>query len=228
MRVALLSILVALGHCMAERVRTTRAQIQPSDYGLTEEEWARCGAHFGPAGNPPTFEAEWCAKNKDVINRDARQAQEKRQRAEQNARDQEAKERLRQSALEERRRSPEVRFIALSAKLCRYAQWRAIVLDDVKREQRYAAEVGSINLARLEQDKTILRDIDDAATRWRKPFVDGGVEPAPCTNGMVAKLTPCMYADAGGGFRTRWSYYPTESAACADNTLKPYLAEVGQ
>src|SRR5262249_22011547 len=118
----LLVVVLALGSCLSRnRLPESRAEIRPADYGLTDEEWALCGAHFGPAGNPPTFEAEWCAKNKAYI------AQQARERAERPAREQrEAEERARQTAqLKEWQQSPQIRFIALSAKLCKYAEWRA-------------------------------------------------------------------------------------------------------
>ena len=117
---------------------------------------------------------------------------------------------------------------ATSAKLCRYAQWRLAILDDVKREHGYANETGTVDLARLEQDKTILRAIDDAAARWREAFEKSGNHPGLCDDWFIARLTPCVYADAGGGTSTLWNYYPDPKASCSADDLRPYLAVLGQ
>jgi hypothetical protein len=130
-------------------------------------------------------------------------------------------------AEDSRERRPEFAIPALSAKLCRYAQWREAVIEDVRREQRYSAETGVANLAWREQAKAMLRDIDDASARWGRAFVNGP-KPLPCSDEMVSRLTPCVYSDAGGGVATLWVRYPESRPECASAEFKPYLLVLGQ
>lgn len=210
------------GNAMARHTYTTREEIRPADYGLTEAQWKLCQVRIGPAGNLPADEAEWCAKNIASLEADEK---EKREHPERERRAQE--EAAQQAELVEQwKRSPEIRAAALSAKICRYAQWRETVMEDARRERGYAEEVGSVNLARLEQDKTVLRDIDDAAARWRGAF--NGAAPAKCSDPLVARIAPCVYADAGGGVRTLWVHPPDAEPRCTSPELKPYLSVLGQ
>jgi hypothetical protein len=105
------------------------------------------------------------------------------------------------------------RIPALSARLCAYDRQRQAIRNEIAREKRYAADVGVVNLSKLEQLKIALEQVDDAATAQRTAFDRAGVAPLRCDEPAVTRLIACVGyrppPEAVHGRRIRPSARPT-------------------
>lgn len=204
---------------------TTRGQIKPADYGLSEAQWQRCEAHFGPAGNDPSAEAEWCtaAENRRMLADEDRSAAEAWMRALRDRAEAEAQaiaDARPAAKLQAAKPDYQARTISASAHVCSLELWRKFTEGEIAKERRYALEVGVTDLAKLEHLKEMLEAIDDAREAQVKGW-EGKLRPCgDLITTRVARCLRCQVVDAHG---TPWTRTVKEEG-CSEYDLQQYLA----
>lgn len=129
-------------------------------------------------------------------------------------------ESLLRAEIAKQRPSESVQRAATSGRVCALRDWRARMMKTVRKEHKYATEVGVVDLAKLQQLKLVIQAIDDALY----PLEHGSTRLVRCSDATVAKLASCLdvtVTDRAGG------RYHRNVPRC-DAELDPYVLALGE
>jgi hypothetical protein len=114
--------------------------------------------------------------------------------------------------------------LASSAAVCAWQDKRARTVEEIRTEQRYAAELGGVvDMAKLYRLQRQVRLIDEEVVRLRATLKTEGLRTAPCSHPFVAKLAMCRrFWAENGDLYSGW----TRHGVCADASLDALIASI--